>query len=172
MQSSSETEPKSPWWLKVAKGFFLLAVPVMVFQPIQMWQDQAPEFQEVFPTSLITLPLAHLVFRSPYTKLRAWEFPLVLVSICSATAGAFLFTPDGEERQPGFQIFLAAFAALAVSYGFFCSAVTRDSVLRTEVIEPTKTVSRIGLIGFDIGLVLAPFAFLYYLLKHTLGSSR
>ena len=145
-----------------------MAVPVMVFLPILMWQDRAPEFQEVFPTSLITLPLAHLVFRSPYTKVRTWEFPLLILSICSTATGAFLFTPNGEERQLGFQVFLAAFATLAVSYGFFCSAVTHDSPLRAEVIEPTKTVSRVGLIGFDIGLVLAPFAFLFYLMRHTL----
>jgi len=162
-------KPPSPWWLKLTKAFFILALPIMLFLPYKMWQEQAPEFKEVFPTALLTLAIAHLVFRSPYTRVRAWEIPVLITSICSAVMGAFLFTPDGEERQVVFQIFLAVFAALAVGYGFFCSAVTQDSVLRERVIKPTKKVSQFGVIGFDIGLVAAPFAFVFYLLRYHLG---
>ena len=158
----------SPWWLKCTKAFFVLAVPIMIFLPYHMWREQAPEFREVFPTALITLSIAHLVYRSPYTKVRFWEIPLMTASICSAVVGAFLFTPAREERHLGFQVFLAAFAALALCYGFFCSAVAQDSVLRERVIKPTKKVSQFGVIGFDIGLVAAPFAFLFYLLRYHL----
>lgn len=164
-----QTKLPTPWWLKCTKAFFALAVPAMLFLPYQMWQEQAPELQEVFPTALITLSVAHLVFRSPYTRVRAWELPILIGSVCLAMVGAFLFTPDGQDRVVGFQAFLAAFAGLALSYGFFCSAVVQDSPLRQRVIEPTKRVSRIGIVGFDIGLVAAPFAFAFYLLRHHLS---
>ena len=143
----------------------------MAFNCWYTWNEGREEFVEMFPVSLVLLGCTHLTWRAPYKRWTLWETPLVLLSVALTSTGAFLFTPEGEERQFAFQAFLAVFAALALSYGFFCTAIKVAHPARKAVIEPTKRVSRFGVIGADIGLVAAPFAFLYYLLRYHLGRS-
>lgn len=158
--------PETPRWLKVLKVFFLLCVPMVLLAAANFYSEGEPEFDEMFPVSMIVLGISHLVYRAPYTRWTWWEFPFTVLSLGLVTAGAFLFTPEGEERLIPFQCFIAVFAFLALSYGLFCSSVKHNSPLRKSIIEPTKKVSHFGIIGFDIGMVLAPFAFLFLLVKH------
>lgn len=122
--------------------------------------------EETYPTAMLTLAVTHLVLRSPYRPLRLREVPLMLASLALAGLGAFYFRPEDEGL--GFQVFVSLFAIAALGYGFFCSAVASDSALRSEVIAPTRRVSRLGLPGLDLGLVLAPFFFPYFWLRYLL----
>lgn len=155
-----------PKWIKVLRVVVLAGLPVMLFNCRQAWEHQLPQWDELMASTLILFGCAHLLLRAPYRPWKAWEWPLVALSVGLVATGGFLFTPSDEDRETGLQIFIGAFAGLAVAYGFFCSAVPKEHPLRQSVIEPTKKFSEIGVIGFDFGLVGAPFAFLFFLARH------
>lgn len=155
-----------PRWIKVLRVITLAGLPIMLFNCRQAWQDERPEFDELVATTLILAACAHLLLRAPFRRWRGWEWPLTASSVALASAGGFLFTPAEEERILGLQIFIGAFAGLAVTYGFFCTAVPAGHELRGAVIEPTKRFSKIGVVGFDFGLVGAPFAFVFFLIRY------
>jgi hypothetical protein len=163
----------TPRWLKIARVVCLFGLPVMMINCLNDWTQDLDRWEQSFPTALLLVACTHLTLRAPYKKWSHWEAPFVLVSVLLAASGAFLFRPEGEAFQIGFQIFLGLFAFLAVMYGFFCTAIPSDHALRKTVIVPTKKVAHFGIVGFDIGLVLCPFAFAYYLVKAlTKGDAR
>jgi hypothetical protein len=155
-----------PRWIKVLRRLSLVFVPIMLFNCWNYWQAGLEEFAQVLPCSLVLVACTHLLWRAPYKKWTLWEVPFVVFSVALAGIGAFLFKPDDEEWVLGFQLLVATFAVLAVSYGFFCTGVEKEHPLREGVIEPTKRFSRIGIVGFDFGMVFSPFAFVYYLGKY------
>jgi hypothetical protein len=87
-------------------------------------------------------------------------FSLLLVAV-----GGFTFRPD-DTPGPVFQAFFAVYLTLATAYGYFCTATPPDSPRRSAVIEPVKRLSRLGIPGVDLGLVLAPLAFPWLWLGH------
>ena len=141
----------------------------MVFNCWLAWQEDANELAELAPVTAVLFACTHLVLRAPYRKWSIWEWPLVTFSVGVAGFAAFHFVPEDREHDFGFQLFFATFIALALSYGFFCTAISENDILREKVIEPTKRVSQFGL-GINLGLVLAPFAFVFYLMKHGLST--
>jgi hypothetical protein len=155
------------------RAFALIGVFALAFNSYQAWNGikGSPPLDEVAPAGLVTLSVAHLLFRLPYRRWSKWEAPLVLVSIGLAAFGALTFRPYDQPPEFGFQLFFAAFVGLAVSYGFFCSAVPKHSPLHAAIIEPTKKFSSFGLPGLDIGLVFAPFVFLALLLGYAFRGS-
>lgn len=153
----------TPKWIKVLRG---LAVGGLFVLALNCWvavREGRPEIAHLVPTTMLLAACAHLLFRAPYRTWKSYDWPLALVSVALAAGGGFLFTPEGEERELAFQVFLGVFAGLAVTYGFFCTALDSRHHWRDEVVEPTKRVARFGLIGYDLGLVLAPFAFAAFL---------
>ena len=159
---------RAPKWIRVLRVAVLAGLPIMLFNCWNAWEHELPQWDELVACTLILFGCSHLLLRAPYRPCKAWEWPLVALSVVLVAAGGFLFTPSNEDRKTGLQIFIGAFAGLAVSYGFFCSAVPKVHPLRESVIEPTKKFSEIGVIGFDFGLVGAPFAFLFFLGRHHL----
>lgn len=155
----------TPTWLKVLRAFLLFCAPVMVLNCWLAWQEEAEQLAEIAPVTAVLFASTHLVLRAPYRKWRHWEWPLVGFSVGLAGLSAFHFVPKKEEFQFGFQLFLAVFIALALSYGFFCTAVPKEHMLRQTVIAPTKRVAEFGL-GLNLGLVAAPFCFIFFLVKH------
>lgn len=155
----------TPTWLKVARVFCLIGLPAMAVNVWMDWTQATGKLEQTLPTASILLACTHLVFRAPYKRWSHWEIPLVSFSLGAVSVGAFLFKPEDEEHILGFQLFLATFAFLATAYGFFCTAVKHNHRFREQVIEPTKKVARFGIIGFDIGLVCCPFAFVFFLIR-------
>lgn len=151
------------------------AASLVMFLNLGLAFHEAPErLPELGPVTLMVLSLTHLVTRVPFKRYRHRELPLIVLSVAMAFAGGLLFRPYEEvpDEGWGFQLFFASFFGLAVLYGFFCTAVPEEHCLRREVIEPVKTCSHIGLPGLDIGLVLAPFLFPYFLVRFWLRSRK
>ena len=149
-----------------------LGFPALLFASWQAYQNGEPPLEEVGPVTLVLMGVTHLLWRVPYTRFRPWEIPLLAFSVGLAWSGGFLFTPSHDERSTAFSVFFATYLALALSYGHFCASTAKDSPWRRGVIEPLKKVFAFGIPGFDIGMVLAPFAFPLFLLRYYLVSRR
>lgn len=161
-----------PKWIRVLRTAVLAGLPIMLFNCWNAWEHELPQWDELVASTLILFGCTHLLLRAPYRPWRVWEWPPAVFSVALVASGGFLFTPADEDRKLGLQVFIGAFAGLAVSYGFFCSGVPKDHQLRESVIAPTKKFSEIGVVGFDFGLVGAPFAFLFFLARHYLRGAR
>ncbi len=162
--SGLSVTPRWVAWLRIF--VVLIGLPSLVLSSYVAHQEGRKEAAELIATTLVVLACSHLLLRAPLRRLTFWEAPVVAVSVALACVGGFLFCPSEQERQWGFQVFLGVFAGLATAYGFFCTTVPPDHPLRSSVIEPTKRVSKLGLLGCDIGLVAAPFAFVTFLFRH------
>lgn len=163
---------KIPRWLTIARWLALAGLPVMLFNCWYTYSQGQDEFGQILATTLVLVGCTHLAWRAPYRVWRRWEWPLVLLSIGSAATGAYLFTPDEEERELAFQAFFGLYVGLAMAYGFFCTTTAHDDPKRKHIIEPSKRVAGIGIAGFDIGLVLCPFAFVFHWLRYRVRSPQ
>lgn len=128
------------------------------------WNPDIPR-EEVAPVTLMLLGITHWVVRAPYRSLPLWEIPLVLVSLAGCAYGAWSFEPE----EAGFRVFFAAFATLALAYGFACTATPAGTPWRRQVLEPTRKFSRHSLPFLDFGMVFAPFVFPILALRYFLG---
>lgn len=146
--------------MKLLRSFMTCMSLVLLFGSVAIPKD------EVRAALLFCLPLTYLAWRAPYCRFRPWEGPLWCAAVALATLAAYNFVPEGQEKDPAFQAFFAAFIGLGVSYGFLCTAVHADSPLRREVIGATAGVAGLGV--FDLGKVIAPFCFPFFLLRYYL----
>ena len=142
--------------LKIVAVFMSM---VMIFNCLAALNGADLPLQEVGPATLVLLGLTHLALRAPYRRARAWEWPIMGLSLALASWGAFLFRPNGDSQEPLFQAFFAAFVGLALLFGFVSTASAPDTAWRREVLEPTRKVTGISLPGIELGLVFAPFVF-------------
>ncbi len=157
---------------RLLRGFLVIGLLGSGMTSLAAWQGKGDvPLEEVGPVTLIVAGLLPLAWRAPFRVWHWWDTLLTPVSLLLVAAGAGSFRPE-DNPEPAFQFFFALYLTLATAYGYFCSATPADSPRRAAVIEPVKRLSRLGIPGLDLGLVLAPLAFPWLWLHHALKRSR
>lgn len=146
--------------MKFLRAFLLLGAVSCTF--LYLTPDADVPKDEIGPCALLTWGILYLAMRAPFRPFRLLELPLAACFLASTALGALWFKDEG-----GFSVFMCVYAALAWSYGFFCTCLEADHHWRQSVVEPTRAAFHLGLPDLDIGLVLAPFVWPYYWWKAT-----